>query len=39
MSKNNLVELFDNGYYDAKMNKSYFDNVLEKKSNDDIIEF
>lgn len=39
ISKNNLVELFDNGYYDAKMNKSYFDNVLEKKSNDDIIEF
>lgn len=39
MSKNNLLELFDNGYYDAKMNKTYFDNILEKKSNDDIIEF
>jgi hypothetical protein len=39
MSKNNLIELFDNGYYDAKMNKFYFDDILEKKSNDDIIEF
>lgn len=39
ISKNNLIELFDNGYDDAKINKSYFDNILEKKINDDIIEF
>jgi predicted patatin/cPLA2 family phospholipase len=39
MSKNNLIELFDNGYYDAKINKAYFDNILDKKINDDIIEF
>lgn len=31
LSKNNLLELFDNGYYDAKVNRAYFDNILEKK--------
>ncbi len=34
LSKNNLVELFDNGYYDAKMNKEFFDSVLERKNNE-----
>jgi hypothetical protein len=28
LSKNNLLELFDNGYQDAKNNKEYFDNLF-----------
>jgi hypothetical protein len=32
LSKNNLVELFDNGYYDAKINKEFFDVILEKRN-------
>jgi hypothetical protein len=34
MSKNNLLELFDNGYQDAKLHKQYFDDILEKKMDD-----
>jgi len=32
MSKNNLLELFDNGYQDAKLHKEYFDEILDKKN-------
>ena len=41
VSKNNLLELFDNGYHDAKMHKEYLDNVFIPTSidNQDIIEF
>ncbi len=39
MSKNNLVELFDNGYYDAKINKKYFDDILDDKNNNSNIFF
>jgi len=38
ISKNNIIELFDNGYQDAKLHKSCFDELLEPK-NDDILEF
>ena len=37
ISKNNLLELFDNGYNDAKKHKEYLDEIfLERK--DDIID-
>lgn len=39
ISKNNIVELFDNGYNDAKLNKHYFDSILEPKITDDAPEF
>jgi hypothetical protein len=39
ISKNNLLELFDNGYQDSKMHKQYFDNLLEQKIDDDAPEF
>ena len=41
VSKNNLLELFDNGYHDAKIHKEYLDNVFTPTSidNQDIIEF
>jgi hypothetical protein len=32
ISKNNLLELFDNGYHDAKLHKDYFDKLLDKKN-------
>lgn len=38
-SKNNLLELFDNGYQDAKIHKDYFDNILEPKNDENIPEF
>lgn len=31
-SKNNLLELFNNGYNDAKLHKDYFDKLLDKKN-------
>jgi hypothetical protein len=31
ISNNNIVELFDNGYNDAKLHKQYFDSILESK--------
>lgn len=34
ISKNNLLELFDNGYQDAKNNQHIFDNVLERIEED-----
>jgi hypothetical protein len=34
LSKNNLLELFDNGYQDAKLHKEYFDEILDKKMDD-----
>lgn len=39
MSKNNLLELFDNGYYDAKINKEYLDEIFEKKIEENAPEF
>jgi hypothetical protein len=39
LSKNNLLELFDNGYNDAKLHKPYFDNLLESKIDEDTPEF
>jgi len=38
-SKNNLLELFDNGYQDAKTNKDYFDNIMEPKIDENAPEF
>lgn len=38
-SKNNLLELFDNGYQDAKTHKEYFDNILEAKIDENTPEF
>ena len=38
-SKNNLLELFDNGYQDAKQNKEYFDSIFEKKRENEDNEF
>lgn len=38
-SKNNLLELFDNGYQDAKTYKEYFDNILEAKIDENTPEF
>lgn len=32
ISKNNLLELFDNGHQDAKLHKSYFDSLFEPKT-------
>lgn len=39
LSKNNLLELFDNGYEDAKTHKQYFDNILDSKIDEDTPEF
>ena len=39
LSKNNLLELFDNGYQDAKSHKQYFDNILDRKIDEDVPEF
>jgi len=39
LSKNNLLELFDNGYQDAKNHKQYFDNILDTKIDEDTPEF
>jgi hypothetical protein len=39
MSKNNLLELFDNGYQDAKLNKQHFDEFFEKKIDENAPEF
>ena len=39
LSKNNLLELFDNGYNDAKLHKQYFDKLLESKIDEDTPEF
>ena len=36
MSKNNLLELFDDGYQDAKNNKSYLDTMFTPKYDDEI---
>jgi hypothetical protein len=38
-SKNNLLELFDNGYQDAKTHKEYFDNILKAKIDENTPEF
>ena len=32
ISKNNVLELFDDGYYDAKKNKQYLDTIFAKKN-------
>lgn len=41
LSKNNLIELFDDGYQDAKKHKNYFDDLFSKniEINNDVIEF
>ena len=39
ISKNNLLELFDNGYQDAKLHKEYFDELFEKKIDENAPEF
>jgi hypothetical protein len=39
LSKNNLLELFDNGYQDAKIHKEYFDDILDRKIDEDTPEF
>lgn len=39
LSKNNLLELFDNGYHDAKIHKEHFDNILDRKIDEDTPEF
>jgi hypothetical protein len=39
ISKNNLLELFDNGYNDAKIHKQHFDNILDRKIDEDTPEF
>jgi hypothetical protein len=39
LSKNNLLELFDNGYQDAKIHKEYFDDILDRKFDEDTPEF
>lgn len=39
LSKNNLLELFDNGYQDAKLHKEYFDEIFEKKIDENTPEF
>jgi hypothetical protein len=39
MSKNNLLELFDNGYQDAKIHKEHFDDLLDRKIDEDTPEF
>jgi hypothetical protein len=39
LSKNNLLELFDNGYHDAKLHKDYFDEMFDKKYDDNTPEF
>jgi hypothetical protein len=39
LSKNNLLELFDNGYQDAKLHKEYFDGIFEKKIDENPPEF
>ena len=31
ISKNNIVQLFDNGYSDAKLHRNYFDKILKPK--------
>ncbi len=36
LSKNNLLELFDDGYQDAKNNKSYLDTMFTPKYDDEI---
>jgi hypothetical protein len=36
ISKNNLIELFDDGYQDAKKHKEFFDSILEQKNLVDI---
>jgi len=33
LSKNNLLELFDDGYQDAKKHKEYFDKIFTEKTN------
>ena len=38
VSKNNLLELFDHGYQDAKNNKCYLDAVFEPMQDDGVIE-
>jgi hypothetical protein len=37
-SKNNLLELFDNGYEDAKTHRVYLDDIFERKY-EDLLEF
>lgn len=39
LSKNNLLELFDNGYQDAKIHREYFDDILDRKFDEDTPEF
>ena len=39
VSKNNLLELFDNGYNDAKIHKEYLDEIFEKKIDENPPEF
>ena len=39
LSKNNLLELFDNGYQDAKIHKEYFDEILDLKNHENAFEF
>lgn len=41
LSKNNLIELFDDGYQDAKIHKTYLDELFKPQIvlNDDVIEF
>ena len=39
LSKNNLLELFDNGYQDAKIHKEYFDEILDSKNDENAFEF
>ena len=36
VSKNNLLELFDNGYHDAKIHKEYLDELFPPKIEDDM---
>jgi hypothetical protein len=38
-AKNNLLELFDNGYQDAKTHKEYFDNIFDSKIIEKTLEF
>ena len=39
VSKKNLLELFDNGYNDAKTNKFYLDKFFQEKDNNDNLDF
>jgi hypothetical protein len=39
ISKNNLLELFDNGYQDAKLHKEYLDEFFDKKNDENAPEF